>query len=168
MLATIGYERAELRDFIATLESCGVDLLVDIRDRAQSRRLGFSKNTLAAALSEAGIDYLHLKELGDPKEGRDAARGGDYAAFRRIYQGVMESESAKDALSRIENLALSKTVCLMCYERDQMHCHRKIVSEYLEASLSVKVWHLGVNRLPKKCSTDGRVRHLDQSTAASV
>ena len=168
MLATIGYERAELQDFIATLQACHVDVLVDIRDRAQSRRPGFSKSTLSVALSKAGIEYIHVKELGDPKEGRDAARGGDYEAFRTVFARVMESEAARDALVRLESLASEKSICLMCYERDQMHCHRKIVSEYLETALSVKARHLGVVKNASERSTDRRVRYPNQGATASL
>jgi uncharacterized protein (DUF488 family) len=168
MLATIGYERAELNDFIATLEACDIDVLVDIRDRAQSRRPGFSKSTLADALAAAGIEYLHLKELGDPKEGREAARKGDYVAFRQIFSTVMESDAAKQALITLKSLATQRNICLMCFERDQLQCHRKIVSEHLETSLNVKARHLGVAKNAPRSGAERRMRHLDQSTAASL
>lgn len=168
MLATIGYERAELDDFIATLEACDIEVLVDIRDRAQSRRPGFSKSALSNALAGAGIEYLHLKELGDPKEGREAARNGDFDAFRQIYSAVMASDAAKGALVALEKLASHQNICLMCFERDQLQCHRKIVSEYLEGSLSVKARHLGVAKNAARKGLERRVRHLDQSAAASL
>ncbi|MES2904691.1 MAG: DUF488 domain-containing protein [Pseudomonadota bacterium] len=167
MLATIGYERAEIDDFIATLGACDIDVLVDIRDRAQSRRPGFSKSALSNALAEAGIEYLHYKELGDPKEGRDAARRGDYDAFRQIFSAVMASDAAKKALNDLKKLASSQSICLMCFERDQLQCHRKIVSEYLEASLSVKARHLGVSKDASRKGAARRVRYLDQGAAAS-
>ena len=168
MLATIGYERAELADFIATLETCGIDILVDIRDRAQSRRPGFSKSTLADALANAGIAYIHLKELGDPKEGREAARKGDHRAFLKIYSAVMASEPARRALLSLENLATQQSICLMCFERDQHQCHRKIVSDYLERVLSLKARHLGVANNASGQGAQRRMRHLDQSAAASL
>lgn len=146
MLSTIGYERADLDDFVATLRASEVDVLVDIRDRAQSRRPGFSKTALASALSDAGIDYLHLRELGDPKEGREAARRGDFAAFRKVFGRVMKSAAAVEALATIEDLAKTQKVCLMCFERDQKTCHRKIVSDHLENSLNCKTLHMGVKK----------------------
>jgi uncharacterized protein (DUF488 family) len=73
MLATIGYERSSLADFVATLVHSEIEILIDIRDRAQSRMRGFSKSALSEALKEAGIGYVHFRQLGDPKEGRDAA-----------------------------------------------------------------------------------------------
>lgn len=144
LLATIGYEKAELGDFIATLRVSEIDILIDVRDRAQSRRAGFSKSALSDALSEAGIGYLHLKELGDPKEGREAARRGDFAQFRRIFSSVLKTEEAKEALRAVENLALSHSICLMCFERDQRTCHRKLLADRLEIALERKANHLGV------------------------
>lgn len=168
MLATIGYERAELSDFVATLQDCKVDILVDIRDRAQSRRKGFSKSALSEALAEAGIGYLHFRELGDPKEGREAARRGDFASFRKIYEGVMSSSYAEDALGKIEELLGQSSICLMCYERDHRTCHRKIVSDRLEVSTSYQARHLGVVSGAGRKRAKGRVRHPHQSSTASV
>ena len=168
MLATIGYERADLRDFLATLELCEIDILVDVRDRAQSRRPGFSKSALSAALSEAGIEYLHLPQLGDPKEGRDAARRGDYAQFRAIFHDVMTSESGKVALSSLENIASTQNVCLMCFERNQLECHRKIVADYLEIALKKKAQHLGVRAGAWSAAKSRRVRHLNQGAASPI
>lgn len=145
-LATIGYERADLADFVATLTASNIQVLVDIRDRAQSRRAGFSKNALSEVLSEHNIEYLHLRELGDPKEGREAARSGDYEKFVSIYSQVLKSEEAKNALSEIETLLGMKNICLMCFERDQSTCHRKMVSDHLEKNLKMKATHLGVRQ----------------------
>lgn len=168
MLATIGYERAELGDFLATLRMSGIDTLVDIRDRAQSRRPGFSKTGLSNALAEIGIAYLHIKELGDPKEGRDAARRGDFAHFRSVFANVMASASAKQALSNLELIAATNNVCLMCFERNQLECHRKIVADYLEAVLNKKAQHLGVRQGAGRGGEIRRMHHFDQGAATSV
>lgn len=168
MLATIGYERADLRDFLATLKMCGIDVLVDVRDRAQSRRPGFSKSALSAALAAEGIDYLHLPELGDPKEGRDAARQGDYDRFRSIFHGVMTSQAGKDALTKLELIAKTQNICLMCFERNQLECHRKIVADHLEPGLQEKARHLGVKEGAGRQTSSRRVRHIDQGATASL
>lgn len=168
MLATIGYERAELSDFVATLTACDVEVLVDIRDRAQSRRPGFSKTALSKALADVGISYLHIRELGDPKEGREAARAGNFAKFRRIFATIMESEPGKKALSDLEALTLDNNICLMCYERDQLTCHRKIVAEHLEVTLQKKARHIGVREGAARCTTAGRMHHSYKSAASSI
>jgi uncharacterized protein (DUF488 family) len=166
MLATIGYERSTLADFIATLRLARTDVLVDIRERAQSRRPGFSKSALSQALSEAGIKYLHLRELGDPAEGRAAARSGQVELFRSIFGEVMKTDAAVEALGKIENLTLSGRVCLMCFERDHKECHRKIVADALETRLGVRAAHLGVKLGAADDSRKRRVLHSDQGSAA--
>lgn len=167
MLATIGYERSTLADFIATLRLARTDVLVDIRERAQSRRPGFSKTALSAALKEAGIEYLHLRELGDPPAGRAAARSGKLDLFRSIFGEVMRSDAAYKALATIETLTSSQAVCLMCFERDHKDCHRKIVAEALESRLDVRAIHLGVKLGAADDSGKRRMLHSDQGAAAS-
>lgn len=168
MIATIGYERSELPDFIATLQLAGVQILIDIRDRAQSRRPGFSKSALSSALLAAGIDYLHYPELGDPKEGREAARSGDIKLFRDIFGKVLESEAAQTSLKEIEAFAENKLVCLMCYERNQQECHRKIVADDLELRLKCRAQHLGVRQGVHRETATRSVRDLDKGPTASI
>lgn len=168
MVATIGYERASLADFIATLKICAIDVLVDIRDRAQSRRPGFSKSALRDALESAGISYIHLPELGDPKPGREAARQGDFALFKKIFADVMATEKAQLALTKLEQLASGSNICLMCYERDQLTCHRKIVADRLEQMIGRKANHLGVKDGAGKRTTARRMPDPYQGTAASI
>lgn len=149
MLNTIGYESADLFDFVETLKKAEINLLVDVRDRAQSRRRGFSKTALAEAVNEAGIEYLHLRQLGDPKEGREAARAGQWEKFHRIYEAVMQSDLAQDAIALIQSVCEQKNVCLLCYERDHTTCHRKCISDELERRLGEKTRHLGVRKFSK-------------------
>src|ERR1700754_3761106 len=116
-LATIGYEGASLEDFIATLKVAAVHTLVDVRELPISRRPGFAKNALSIALENAGIKYVHLKGLGDPKEGREAARAGDFATFTRIFSRHMGTAVARSDLADAVKLSAQGDVCLMCYER---------------------------------------------------
>lgn len=166
MLATIGYEGAKLEDFIGTLQAAGVQVIVDIRDRAQSRRPGFSKTALKERLERAGMAYVHFKELGDPKEGREAARSGEYSKFQRIYAQVLRSQSARDALDAIITLVGRQSICLLCYERDHRQCHRKMVADEIESVVGFKSRHLGVQGIEPTGEHAGRVRHLSESAAA--
>lgn len=166
MLATIGYEKAALDDFIATLNDNNIEVLVDIRERAQSRRKGFSKTALAEATNAAGIEYLHFRTLGDPKEGREAARAGRMDEFRTIFSAVLAGESAQSALSEVEKLVKSKRICMMCYERDHLCCHRKLVSDELEQMLGCKTVHLRVRENETIRSNGRRMLHSRQSVAA--
>lgn len=166
MLTTIGYENSSLEDFVETLKLSNVEVLVDIRDRAQSRKPGFSKTALSEAVRNAGIEYLHIRALGDPKEGRDAARAGMIERFREIFSAVLETESAIEALSNVEKIARSKRICLMCYEKDHRYCHRKMVSDKLEAAIGIPAKHLGVLNNGAKRRSSGRVLHISQSATA--
>lgn len=166
MISTIGYEGAKLEDFVATLNHVDIDILVDIRERAQSRRKGFSKTALSEALASAGIDYLHLRELGDPKPGREAARRGDWEEFRSIFSEVVSSTTAQDAIRKIEEIARESRVCLLCYERDYTTCHRKIVSDILDDRLGSRTQHLGVRTIESLGKSGRRVLHPRQSAAA--
>lgn len=168
MLATIGYEKSSLADFVATLRLAGVDTLVDVRERAQSRRPGFSKKALALALHDVEINYLHLPQLGDPKEGREAARAGKMNLFREIYGEVIVGQPAQEALNLLINLISEQSVCLMCFERDHNDCHRKIVAEELEGRLGLKATHWGSVKGVADGSRTGRMLHIDQGATASV
>src|SRR3954469_21227515 len=92
---TIGYEGATMADFLAALTTAGVERVIDVRALPLSRRPGFSKSSLAASLAEAGIGYVHLKALGTPKPGRDAAKRGDRATLETVYAGQLELPEAQ-------------------------------------------------------------------------
>jgi uncharacterized protein (DUF488 family) len=143
---TIGDERESIADFIATLGAAGVATLIDVRDAPWSRRPEYAKRALAEALEAGGIHYVHLKGLGNPKPGRDAARAGDMAAFHAIFQAQMETEAARADLATAGDLAAGGAVCLMCYERDAARCHRSIVAQRLTAETGLAVRHLTVER----------------------
>jgi uncharacterized protein (DUF488 family) len=142
-LFTIGYEQTPPKSVLDELERAGVKLLVDVRAVTSSRRPGFSKNQLAAALDERGIAYLHLAALGTPKEGRLAARSGQYDLLHRIYAKHLKTPQAREELDELSSL-VKKTgpVCLLCYERDHAHCHRQWIAEIIEDRERVKVENL--------------------------
>ncbi len=143
-IATIGYEGASLDDFIATLKESRIDTLIDVREIALSRKKGFSKSALSEAVAEHGIRYVHLRGLGDPKEGRDAARAGDITRFLRIFRQHMRSAIARTELATAISLAQSARICLMCFEADHEFCHRRIVANHLAADTGLKVTPLKV------------------------
>lgn len=139
-LFTIGYEKAKPDAVLSELKRSRVDLLVDTRAVAASRRPGFSKRQLAASLDEAGIAYVHLQKLGTPAEGRQAARSGDFEALWRIYDKHIKAPEAQAALGELLALIKSgKRVCLLCYERDPNECHRSRIAALVKKRTRVKV-----------------------------
>src|SRR6202047_5237715 len=100
-LFTIGYEQATSKAVLETLRRSGVELVVDTRAVAASRRPGFSKRQLAAGLDEHGINYVHLQKLGTPKEGRLAARSGHADTMLRIFERHLETPEAQHELDEL-------------------------------------------------------------------
>lgn len=126
---TIGYEGTTVPEFLAALKGAGVERVIDVRALPLSRRPGFSKTPLRVALEEAGIEYVHLKALGTPAEGRTAARAGRHADVQRIYAGQLELPEAMAQSAQMLELAAEKPSALLCMERDPAHCHRTLLLE---------------------------------------
>ena len=124
---TIGYEGATMAEFLAALNAAGVKRVIDVRALPLSRRPGFSKSTLATSLKDTGIDYVHLKALGTPKEGRDAAKKGDVKTLERVYADQLELPEAQAQAAQMRDLAAEVPSALLCFERDPCHCHRTLL-----------------------------------------
>ena len=124
---TIGYEGATVPEFLAALTAAGVARVIDVRQLPLSRRPGFSKSPLAGALAEAGIGYVHLKALGTPKPGRDAAKKGDRATLEKVYSGQLELPEAQAEGAKMLALAEEMPSALLCFERDPAVCHRTLL-----------------------------------------
>ena len=124
---TIGYEGTTVGEFVAALKGAKVERVIDVRALPLSRRPGFSKSPLRAALAEAGIDYVHLKALGTPAEGRTAARAGRHADLERIYAGQLELPEAMAQGAQMLELARERPSALLCMEREPAHCHRTLL-----------------------------------------
>jgi uncharacterized protein (DUF488 family) len=143
-LATIGYEGTTIDTVLTTLKDAGVGLLVDVRAVAQSRKPGFSKRQLTAALDEAGIGYVHLQGLGTPKPGRDAVRAGHPERMEVIFREHMTSDRAQAELAQAKTLVRERPSCLLCFERDHRTCHRRLVAEMIVAETGQAMVHLAV------------------------
>jgi uncharacterized protein (DUF488 family) len=141
-LYTIGYERVGQVDFVAALKAAKVKTLVDVREVANSRRAGFAKKSLAAALDEAGIAYIHMKALGTPKLGREAARKGDTKTMTSIFEAKLVEPESQLALSETADLAKRGRTCIMCLEHDWRDCHRAIVARHIEDEFGIRPEHL--------------------------
>ncbi|THD57770.1 DUF488 family protein [Phenylobacterium sp.] len=135
-LATIGYEKETQPVVIDRLKGAGVEVVIDVRAVASSRRAGFSKTLLAASLNEAGIGYVHLRELGTPKPGRIAARAGRVGEMHEIFEAHMAEPKAQLELAKATELARDKKVALLCYEASAGDCHRSIVARRICEVLS--------------------------------
>jgi uncharacterized protein (DUF488 family) len=138
-LATIGYEAATQDAVIGRLRDAGVALLIDVRAVASSRRAGFSKTVLAASLAAAGIDYVHLRGLGTPKPGREAARKGRIAEMHAIYEAHLAEPAAQLQLAQATEMARERPAALLCYEADAGGCHRRIIADRIREALGCEI-----------------------------
>jgi uncharacterized protein (DUF488 family) len=142
VIFTIGYEKARLADVVAALQGAGVTTLIDVRDRPQSRRPGFSKRQLETGLAEAGIRYVGLRALGTPPEGREANRRRQWDRFWRIIDDKLATAEAEHAFAEAAALAAQGPSCLLCYEADWHICHRSRVADILAARHGFSIRHL--------------------------
>lgn len=125
---SVGYEGMTLDALVDRLAGARVSVLVDVRLNPVSRKPGFSKKRLMAALEDAGIEYVHERELGNPQDNRDSFRNGDGEAGRSRMRAAL-SNGGGEALGRLVDLASCQRVAVLCVERDHSRCHRDVITD---------------------------------------
>ncbi len=141
-LFTIGYQALTPPELVKRLKNAGVERVVDVRELPLSRRRGFSKSPLAATLEAAGIEYEHVRELGNPKPTRDRYKSGDIEGGAREYRAHLHNGSYPALIELAESLADVKT-CLLCLEASHNDCHRAVIAGAVAERLAaVSVVHL--------------------------
>jgi uncharacterized protein (DUF488 family) len=124
----IGYEGLTLDQIVSRVAGAGIETLVDVRMTPSSRRPGFSKRPLAAALQEKGIAYVHEPDLGNPPENRATFRTNDPTPGRLGMRRRLENGSGP-ALQRLVDRTKNETVAILCVERFEENCHRQVILE---------------------------------------
>lgn len=142
-LFTIGYEQhPSPAALIKELRAAGVRRLVDVRELPLSRRQGFSKAALGAALGRAKIEYLHVRALGNPKQYRALYKVGKIREGEKRYRAHLHNGSYSALIELGESLRGSAT-CLLCFEESHEECHRAVIVEALQERIDkLKVVHL--------------------------
>jgi len=125
---SVGYEGLEVQSLVETLRSARVTLLVDVRLNAVSRKAGWSKKSLQAALETAGIEYRHEPALGNPPENRDSFRHGDGEDGRRRMREILTNGSGSALMQLVED-ARGRRVAVLCVERGAQRCHRQVITD---------------------------------------
>jgi len=139
---TVGYEGLALADFLRQLRRARVQIVVDVRDLPLSRKPGFSKTALAAALDGAGMAYLHMRSLGCPKPIREQYRKNkDWNAYTAAFMDHMRQQAP--AVAELAALCEARAAALLCYEADARFCHRTYVARAVAALTGGSVLHLG-------------------------
>jgi uncharacterized protein (DUF488 family) len=136
-VGSVGYEKfKDSRDFASMLAAEGVERLIDVRELPISRRRGYAKTALADALAGAGVQYVHLRALGNPKPYRDLYKSGRVEQGRERYMRFLLGER-RDALDGLVRLLGEKRTALMCVEHDATTCHRNVIFEALRVNLGL-------------------------------
>jgi uncharacterized protein (DUF488 family) len=138
-LWSAGYEGRDIDSFVASLLDSRIDVVADVRLTPISRKKGFSKTRLGQALAEAGIEYTHLRGLGNPKDNRAPFWDGRLDVGRARFRGVLRSEDAQTDLERLAERARQSRVAVLCFEKDESRCHRQIVLETVRKRAAVPV-----------------------------
>jgi uncharacterized protein (DUF488 family) len=134
-LHTIGYEKLLPPALLNELRVAGVERLIDVRYRPQSRRPGMSKTRLGEMLGDHRIAYEHRKALGTPPDIRWFFKHNRSAEGRAAFETYIEAEHAADLDALAAELEHAPPTVLMCLEADPAVCHRRVIAERLAARL---------------------------------
>lgn len=129
-LMTLGYEGRTASEVVDVLAEAGVNTLIDVRLTPLSRKPGLSKHRLQAALRIAGVDYLHLRSLGNPRDNREGFRLGQTESRAR-FRALLRTPQARADIDQLCTRVQVERIALLCFEREAHRCHRELVSEEL-------------------------------------
>ncbi|MEG8276584.1 DUF488 family protein, N3 subclade [Streptomyces sp. AHA2] len=138
-LWSAGYEGRDIDSFVASLLDSRIDVVADVRLTPISRKKGFSKTRLGQALAVAGIEYTHLRGLGNPKDNRAPFWDGRLDVGRARFRGLLRSDGAQADLDRLAEQARQSRVAVLCFEKDESRCHRQVVLETVRERAAVPV-----------------------------
>jgi len=142
-LRTIGYQGFQPGDWLDALCASRVEVVIDVRDMPLSRRKGFSKTALRESLAARGVDYVHIRSLGNPKHLREALKSGmTFAEFSVSFECLLDGRG--EALGELAVIASQRSACLVCFEEDPSCCHRSLVAERVSrlSEGAIRVEHL--------------------------
>ncbi|MGE0406771.1 MAG: DUF488 family protein [Candidatus Korobacteraceae bacterium] len=130
---TLGYAGRKTAEIIEALKKHFVRTLVDIRQNPVSMyRPELSKANLSRLLYENGIAYVHLPQLGVP---RDIRAKAIESGTRDVIWDWYDEHVIADFLGRNLHFFLNgfeHPLALMCTEIDPQECHRHRLSLALE------------------------------------
>ncbi|HZP26823.1 MAG TPA: DUF488 domain-containing protein [Dehalococcoidia bacterium] len=130
---TIGHSTRTTEQLVEALRAHGIELLADVRSFPRSRHVPhFNREALEVDLPTAGIDYLHLPELGGRRQPRKdspnlAWRNEGFRGFAD-YMLTLEFEAG---LAHLLELAAERETAIMCAEAVYKRCHRSLIADAL-------------------------------------
>ena len=138
-LVSIGYEGRNLEELLGELAVRGVGTVADVRLTPISRKRGLSKTRLKEALESQGIEYVHLRALGNPKDNRARFAGNELAVGRARFRGLLEADDSRKALGELAARARREVVAVLCFEANHERCHRSVILEELPGADCLRV-----------------------------
>lgn len=128
---TVGYEGISVEKFVRELRGKRIDRIIDVRRNPISRKPGFSKTSLRTKLHEAGIEYVHIPELGiDSALRKSLHTDDDYTALFTHYEEYI-LPNADEKVTEAIALLKEKPSALLCFEENPQHCHRTCLAHYI-------------------------------------
>ena len=139
ILFNIGYEGKNIERYLNILIKNNVQLLCDVRSNPISRKFGFSKGNLSKYLSNIGIEYAHIPELGITSDKRQNLNNDeDYQKLFREYKASLPNR--KKAIEQVYQLLQNKKrIALACFENEPSQCHRHIIRDFIKKIYNVDV-----------------------------
>jgi hypothetical protein len=138
-VGSVGYERhRQAAAFASLLRRAQVERLIDVRELPISRRRGYAKTALSQALAAEGIEYVHMRALGNPKPFRDLYKSGRVREGRAAYESHLLNERV-DALRELVPLLEERRSVLMCVEHDAAICHRDVIFDALREEMGLQL-----------------------------
>lgn len=135
----IGYEGLSVEEFTDQIARWGVSTLVDVRLNPQSRKPGFSRKSLSSHLGTNGIAYVHMPELGNPRDNRGgySQPGSDAGnTARAVFVERLTLPEAVGKLDELTALASAGHVAVVCFEQRETECHRHEVLDAVRGRLA--------------------------------
>jgi uncharacterized protein (DUF488 family) len=142
-LYTLGYQGVSVDVYVKKLKAVGVGIVADVRETPWSHKRHFCKNILSSELSKAGIEYVHVRSAGNPKENRRNA--ADLAECLKRYRVYLKKNpvGVADLIDVVQGAASrNRTVCLTCFEKDVNDCHRSVLVDAMRKQIRIRPVHL--------------------------
>lgn len=146
---TIGHSTRPIDEFLALLESHGIQQLVDVRTIPRSRHNPqFNSDAFAKSLLARGIGYHHAARLGGlRKPKKDSINRGWRNESFRGYADYMQTDEFWNALDELITASRLRLTAVTCAEAVPWRCHRSLIADAL-------------------CSTGWTVRHIMSESKA--
>jgi uncharacterized protein (DUF488 family) len=130
---TIGYEKLRPESLATELEAAGVERVIDVRIRPQSRKPGMSKTRLGDMLASHRIAYEHRRALGTPADLRALFRANRIDEAAAGFREHVEREAPDELDALAADLDGGPRTALLCLEEEPACCHRRVLTDALRA-----------------------------------